>query len=532
VPRLLTGTRVLFGVLTLFALAGGLLGIARVSPGRNVFDVVYGTLQLFVLGNPLFDQSQAWPWYLQTARFAAPAVTGYAIFEAVRLILAEQARWLKARTIHGHTIVAGDTPFAEAMTRLLEKAGTSVSQISGTADASALRRAGIGRADVLIACADHRQDPWVNLVTALDASQVNREDRPLTIHAQLGDATVAFTARSLGMTQASKVRVRFFNMEELAASALARSDGLNQDIAIAGLQEFGSALLVELARAWLRQGQAEPLNVTIVDDQAPSTLARLLAAHPVIASACTVTTLEPDQSPSGPSFSRVYVCHQDATKALSTALTTAGLWPTEAGGLVVRLDRLAGIDRAFGGAGRLLDDMHGRLRIVSVVELASSAMVAERDDSDERIARAIHERYLTQQLAGGISMSVTPAMAVWEELPEDLRDANRAQAASIREKLKRINCSIAVYDPALPRFAYRDDEIEALARLEHERWMVDKLAAGWTYGKPRDDAAKRHDCLVPWEQLSETERDKDRDAVRNIPELLAEVGLHPVRLKG
>jgi len=32
--------------------------------------------------------------------------------------------------------------------------------------------------------------------------------------------------------------------------------------------------------------------------------------------------------------------------------------------------------------------------------------------------------------------------------------------------------------------------------------------------------------------LSETEREKDRDAVRNIPGLLADVGLQPVRLKG
>jgi hypothetical protein len=528
---LLTGTRILFAVVTALALTGGYLGIAHVKPEIGPLDVFYGTLQLFVLGNPLFDESQPWPWYLNLARFAAPAVTAYAIFETVRLIAAEQARWLRALAVHGHTIVAGDTPFAEAITSLLEKRGTTVTQIRGALGAAEFRRAGIGRADVLIACADHRADPWVNLVAALDASQIEREGRPLTIHAQLADATLAFTARSLGMTQASKLKVLFFNVEELAAAAIAKEEGPHQNIAIVGMQEFGSALLVELARAWQRQAPTEPLRVTIVDDEASSVIARLTATHPILAKACVLTPVDAGHIPSGQPFSRVYVSYEDEARALSTAIAMPALWSADTGGLLVRLDRLAGVGRAFGGQGRLLDDMQGRLRMISVVELASSAMAAEREDVEERIARAIHERYLTQQLARGVGMSTTPAMAVWEELPEDVRDANRAQAAGIRDKLNRIGCTIAVLD-TLPAFSYRGTELEMLARLEHERWMADKLAAGWTYGNPRDDAARRHDCLVPWEQLSESEREKDRNAVRNIPGLLADVGLQPVRLKG
>ncbi len=528
-PRFLTGTRVLFTLITAFAVVGGYVGIAEMKPGLGLAETSYGTLQLFVLGNPLFDEVQPWPWYLNAARFAAPAVTGYALFETARLIATEQARLLRARTIHGHTIVTGDTLFAETITRVLEQHGTTVTRIIGPADGQALRKAGVSRADVLIACADHHPDPWVNLVTAIDASQIERSGRPLTIHAELGDATVAFTARSLGMTQASKVKVRLFNMEELAAAALAKSAGAEQDIAIVGLQEFGSALLVELARTWHRLAQAEPLKVTVVDDQAAATVARLIATYPVIGSACKVTV--PDSLDGlEQTFSRVYVCYQDEVKALNTALSTAGLWPTAGGGLVVRLDRLAGISQAFGATGRLLDDMQGRLRITSVTELASMAMATEHDDSHERIARAIHERYLTQQLARQTGMGTTPAMVVWEELPESLRDANRAQAAGIREKLERIGCTIAVHEPGRPPFSYQGDELETLAVFEHERWMQDKLASGWSYGSPRNDAARRHDCLLPWEKLAETEREKDRDAVRNIPELLAEVGLQPVRL--
>jgi hypothetical protein len=38
--------------------------------------------------------------------------------------------------------------------------------------------------------------------------------------------------------------------------------------------------------------------------------------------------------------------------------------------------------------------------------------------------------------------------------------------------------------------------------------------------------------LIKWEKLPEEEREKDRDAVRNIPEVLALVGLAVVRGQG
>jgi hypothetical protein len=67
-------------------------------------------------------------------------------------------------------------------------------------------------------------------------------------------------------------------------------------------------------------------------------------------------------------------------------------------------------------------------------------------------------------------------------------------------------------------------EIEELAELEHERWMHERLAAGWARG-PRDDAARTHPSLVPWDELDEPEKEKDREVVRTIPELLASAGL-------
>lgn len=65
--------------------------------------------------------------------------------------------------------------------------------------------------------------------------------------------------------------------------------------------------------------------------------------------------------------------------------------------------------------------------------------------------------------------------------------------------------------------------------MEHARWCARHLLDGWVRGDVRDDAAKVHPCLVPWEQLAEQFRDNDRAAARQVPALLELVGQRVVR---
>ena len=51
---------------------------------------------------------------------------------------------------------------------------------------------------------------------------------------------------------------------------------------------------------------------------------------------------------------------------------------------------------------------------------------------------------------------------------------------------------------------------EAIARNVHEVWAQNRINEGWTYGNRRDDVKKTHPCLVPYEELSEIEKDYDR----------------------
>ena len=52
---------------------------------------------------------------------------------------------------------------------------------------------------------------------------------------------------------------------------------------------------------------------------------------------------------------------------------------------------------------------------------------------------------------------------------------------------------------------------EKLAENIHEVWAQGRLAEGWKFGPQRDDNKKEHPSLIPYEQLSESEKQYDRN---------------------
>jgi len=151
-----------------------------------------------------------------------------------------------------------------------------------------------------------------------------------------------------------------------------------------------------------------------------------------------------------------------------------------------------------------------------------------RDDAFiEQLARSIHEDYVAKN-AGGPQQN--PAAVPWEDLSDDLRQANVAQAMSIGAKLETIRAVPVPQSANVPAFHFTDEEIEELAEQEHERWMGERIARGWSYGATRDNARKLHPSLISWADLPEDERKKDRDAIRAIPGILRDAGYQIRRL--
>jgi len=66
--------------------------------------------------------------------------------------------------------------------------------------------------------------------------------------------------------------------------------------------------------------------------------------------------------------------------------------------------------------------------------------------------------------------------------------------------------------------------IEEMAKNVHEVWAKNRMAEGWTYGPVRDDAGKKHPCLVPYEELPESEKEYDRATSQETLKLILKLG--------
>jgi uncharacterized membrane protein len=152
----------------------------------------------------------------------------------------------------------------------------------------------------------------------------------------------------------------------------------------------------------------------------------------------------------------------------------------------------------------------------------------------ERLAQAIHDTYgavhgvgAQAAVAPGQVPGGTASLGPWDELAEEFKESNLAQAREIGEKLAVIGClMVPAFDPAL-EFAFDDSEVQLLARLEHERWVSERTAQGFAFGPVRGDRTRPD--LVPWERLSDEVRTRNMQAVQQIPGMLARVGFQVLR---
>ena len=70
---------------------------------------------------------------------------------------------------------------------------------------------------------------------------------------------------------------------------------------------------------------------------------------------------------------------------------------------------------------------------------------------------------------------------------------------------------------------------EQLAKNAHEVWAQTRLEQGWTYGDERDDQQKKHPCLIPYEELPESEKLYDRNTTQETLKLIVKLGFRIVK---
>ena len=74
-----------------------------------------------------------------------------------------------------------------------------------------------------------------------------------------------------------------------------------------------------------------------------------------------------------------------------------------------------------------------------------------------------------------------------------------------------------------------DSLVEEMSKNVHEVWAQTRIAQGWTYDAERNDAQKKHPCLVPYEELSEEEKTYDRNTSMETIKLILKLGFKITR---
>ena len=65
---------------------------------------------------------------------------------------------------------------------------------------------------------------------------------------------------------------------------------------------------------------------------------------------------------------------------------------------------------------------------------------------------------------------------------------------------------------------------EKIAENVHDNWSAGRISEGWTYGEVRDDKKKTTPCLVPYSELSESEKEYDRNTAIETLKLIQKLG--------
>jgi hypothetical protein len=525
-------------LLTAVSLVLGYWGFERLPDGDewSVWDSAHRSVQLFVLESG--GVAPPVPWQLEVARFLAPAITIAAAALALLALFREQARllWVRLR-YRGHDVLAGAGVKGFALaSRLADSGGRlvvidkdagapaltgcrerGIPVVAGDAtDPAVLARAGLGRAGRLfVLCGDD----GVNASVASAARTAGGAGLGAYVHLSDFDLWRHLTGHELAAGSGSAVRVEFFNVADAAAAMMVEAyppfppGSEAPHVLVAGASGLGESVLLHAARAWLaaRPDASSRMRVSVAGDAGAGALLERL---PRLGRVCDVRAWSPDE---GPPVTAAYVCSSPEGRAVSTALDLRASVGVPV--VVAVHDERAGVATALHAGGGVVP--------FGVVTRALSPE-AITSGTTEVLARAKHAQYVRDERARGRTPEENPSMVAWHELEESLRQSNRRFAEGVGAKLREAGLAVVpapLIDPASVEAVLPDAQVEELAIAEHDRWCADLVADGWRHGPgPKDPERKLHPSLVPWEELSEEEREKDREPVRALPEMLAHVG--------
>lgn len=568
----------LASIVAIAAFAFGALGLWRYESLRGHPDglsIVYHSLQLFILHAPHLEPPI--PWQLHLGRLlaavllsAAAGAAFYKVFRNEWLLLRLWWPWgsphvvvcglgdlglrlaLDGRRL-GRFIVAVENHPAPAT---LEKArGSGVLVLEGDArDSAQLRRARVGRADFLIAACEKDQTNVAIASLAGQFAQSGKRVAPLVCRLVIQEPKLrtVLSSETVFPNTGTAYRVNFsdLDLQDTAARQALRRYPLDFEpirerdetvvhLVVIGFGQTGQSLTLHAARVGHFANEvgkhAKRLRITAVDKN-PTGWNDFISRYQKLQEVCdsqfashapgdaqflaAMDAICPSPNSSEALITYAVCIEGNDEVNLRLGLELLKLTTNRPAQVLIHQTSRRGFAALFPDEGRG-SRLSGRVHVFGMAEdvFAWDVLLHE---SEDKLARVLHENYQAQRAAEGAPDEDNPH---WEDLSEDLKDSNRQAADHVAAKLRALGYHDEPLTPDKHRIEkFEDEELLLLAKMEHARWSAERWLAGWKPGPVRDTKKKISDCLVPWDQLPLDKQKRDREQIAAIPEALSRIG--------
>jgi hypothetical protein len=415
-----------------------------------------------------------------------------------------------------------------------------------------LEAVGAARAKTLIAMRDHFDDNVILCRVALSPSLKNLSLQCKCMIEPLAEKRIFRAEDYFEAEMLSRLRV--FNESELIARRIFNEFPPDVNVAqtdqrvhvlLVGLSSVGQAIVQQMARMGHYRSGLKP-KITIVDRDIEAKWSSLSFSLPAVEDCIVVEKIEIDVDHITPKMldqwledadpiTMVYVCRKNEISNLRIARLLLNRQIEKARQKNMTIADVVALDPP---GGSVLSDFYifgnhgGHFHLFSLVGVDGNAEGSAVSgclltDIDDSWARSIHDAYRAKDLAKieqNPDHQIHPNSRPWDDLPENIRDANRMVADHFEIKMRAVGCRLGVIDE-VQEITLSKDELEVLSIMEHGRWWADRALNGWRVGSTRDDAQKIHPNMVPYEDLSEADKQKDRDSVMEMTKIMRAEGM-------
>lgn len=534
------------------------VGFAKLYPGEQtpaifverVFRVIKS-----LLGDPLGNatENKNLPWELVIAKILATAIVIGGVFKVVKTLFLEQYTLLSILLKRNHVVSVGIGEKGSALLHDLKKcskqSGVAIEQnkehknigkirreghpiIFGDArEKEILKEAGIKKARYFISFIKDEQTTLETAKTIFEIYNKEKISNPLQCFLHLENARLLEMMQESSMLRKNTggLSFRLFNTHRMVARnffaefPLVYEEQIRQNknyrVHIFGFAEQGQQLLLQALRVLHFPGNKN-VEYIIADENINDKKEIFEANYPKVGKIADIKFVELNANYNAylENFSQdkaqenvAIITFNDDKKNLAAALEILNTTPTRDFLIFAMNSSSENMNALFAS------DKQPRIRFFGNIHYICRMELITREKQDT-LAKAIHNDYLSLQKELAESESAaykTP----WEELTEDAKNANRAQADHIAYKLVVLGKSPKDFK----NLTFTDEQVEILAQTEHERWNAHRYTNGWDFGETRDNTLKLHPSLVTWDALPESEKQKDRDTILRLPKILANV---------